>query len=231
MLKSIKLTWQSGSLGKVALLLWVTVLGTCCVTVPPLFQTVKPISQFMTTSQGKTLHWLPHILPLGCIRHPSITDQDAEKYHLVATWWNEKIGLKLFQEQCMYWPPTREFPNGPVVGFVILSIQPFEPPSCVCNGLTMHMTNLPQAAGMTALYTINGQDEIIYGATVQIAPRSKNNLNTWLHEFGHVLGLEHDKKNPKSVMYPIANSDQELDISDEDRKIIRSVYGIDERNE
>jgi hypothetical protein len=171
--------------------------------------------------EGFLAKWNKADLPATCTYNP---DEIKGKRALLQDSWlatvsHSAVALPLISK-CQPWLINKPFPERPPVGGVLVRVG--TPPEKEEDGVTVTTPFDAEHGGSTILY--HQADGSIGGAVIWIAPNIPENLElvVWVHEFGHALGLAHDRTRD-SVMYPVAG-DRAAKFTDKDWKHLREAY-------
>ena len=98
----------------------------------------------------------------------------------------------------------------------------FQPP--LKEGETRTTTNMDHPGGIT---TAAFKDDKPYGMRIVVRPEykegEKDAYRVWIHEFGHALGLGHDRTE-SSIMY-LSIEARPGELSEKDVRLLRDAYG------
>lgn len=178
-------------------------------------------------------------LSCGFRTKPSLDWPAPDEKELFSVCWREGLPYALVPEACEN-PETIEWDHSPVVvtsepdlsGLVVASVDAWNEqlgfelfrwdrlnpdadvivtrggPHALYRGLAQHSKNADGSLHCSILIF----DDAVYS------------MDTMIHELGHAVGLEHDPKNRRSVMYPSSAGRYLPDIEPADLRVLRRRY-------
>lgn len=170
---------------------------------------------FMKGKKGKDLVWGSSPV---CIYDPDevhvdhLAVMDAVRQDI-----NLKVG-KMILPPCDPWMLKDPFPKQQLRGNIIIHVtSKLEEEK---DGVTVSDPFTPKTGGVTYLY--EDDDGKLMAVVMKIHTDMAKDKKVWLHEFGHALGLAHDRRKD-SIMYPQLQ-DRGNDLSSTDLKNLRKAY-------
>jgi len=165
-------------------------------------------------SKGQVLKW--ETLPITCVYDPKNLDVGSiEMYDLVRQQINKHFTKPLLGG-CVPWALEMEMPELVPRELVLRIGRPAEPEV----GVVVYDPFESEAGGTT--YLMEDTKGFVGAAQVWISEAQKDDQRVWLHELGHVLGLDHDRLKD-SVMYKTL-TDRGTRLSGKDIEHLREVY-------
>lgn len=169
---------------------------------------------------GKLLRWDKRDLPLVCFYKSTVPDALVEAYSVAASTINDAVGESLLRACSPWMLESKAMPNMPGPGIVYLENNIEGLPT---DGMSVEDENDPETGGRTVMY-YDKRTGIMRSAVVQIGQNLQGkDAAVFLHELGHVLGLEHDRLKD-SIMYENL-SGRPGGLTQKDAKLLKKAYG------
>jgi hypothetical protein len=198
MFKFFASVWRSNWKNKVMLIGGALILLASAVLIPYAVITRHGDIGFLKASNGKPLQWEKGDFPITCMAHSSVEPKHLAVYEKARSEINARVGRELLGF-CSPWMLTKPFPTRPMRATVLLHIG--RAPQKAADGVIVDTPWTAHPGGVTRLWGRTERAERIYGSMVWIDPTYGENFAVWLHELGHVLGLDHDRLRD-SIMWP-----------------------------
>jgi len=169
---------------------------------------------------GKMLHWDRRDLPLVCFYPDGTPETLIEFYGVAAHTINDAVGETLLRPCSPWMLANKPMPKVPTQGLVYLQQGVGEVET---ESTTFEDENDPETGGRTLLY-YDIRTGLLRSAIVQIGSNLQGkDAAVFLHELGHVLGLEHDRTKD-SIMYENV-SGRPGGLTQKDAKLLKGAYG------
>lgn len=176
---------------------------------------------FLLADDGKPLRWDESYVPISCTHDDSVRMKHLKLYYQAVNEYNSKVGVELFGP-CSPWERSIDLP-GLLFSKVLLRVA--EPPVSRPSRHRMIVeANIPwiHPGGWTLLFARKKKPHNIVAAPVWMSPDHALSYVAWLHELGHVLGLEHTELRA-SVMWPKIEERSAV-LSDIDISWLKEAY-------
>ncbi len=222
MLNFFKGIWQKNWKGKATLIFGALVLIGALAGVTYAVVTGEGDEGFLKTEAGKPYQWEISQLPLQCMYDDSVISDHLDTYNVARKVINDAVGQILIGP-CLWWQIfSNSFPVKPVEGTFLLRIG--KPPVSERDGVTVEDPFKAHPGGVTKPFLRPDGSGHIFGMMVWIDPTFEKGLNNrvWIHELGHVLGLDHDRLQG-SIMYSKVIT-RPGKLSSRDIKMLKAAY-------
>ena len=179
----------------ILLLLVSCVSGECRDDPDPLYPVYR---SFFHNKCGKTLRWKPNAFPLTVYVDPNLSVEQYYWTKLAMEEWNERIGKEVFTF------PTEAYTRSQEV---------------------VYITSGSVERDYLGTTTLSTQESLeLRHAVVKLRPSLHPAVGalTLVHELGHALGLKHNMRNQRSVMWPSIGLDGQT-ITEEDLRGARML--------
>ena len=223
MINFFKNIWQKNWKGKATLIFGAAIFLAAAIFLPYAIITRQGDEGFLKAPNGKDLQWPKDAFPLTCtltdsvkIEHKVLIDQARMEI-------NRKVGKDLIGP-CVDWMLQKDPPKY-LQGGLLIRVEKVPEDTAPTEG-TIVKVETPWTAhpgGQAPPLSRKSEPNVIVAVPVWIDPAYAKNPAVWLHEFGHALGLKHDRTKD-SVMYPTIQ-DRPGHLSSTDVKGLKRAYG------
>jgi hypothetical protein len=218
MITFLKNVWQKDWKGKATLIAGAFIFVGAIVSLIYAISTREGDVGLMKAKNGKSLHW--DDVPVACIAHSNVTGEHLAYFDRARKELNTRVG-KILISPCSGWMLVdKVFPVKPVEATILLHIG--KAPTEEVDGVVVETPWTAHPGGTTMLFSRKDRRDSIYGAMVWIDKAWAKEYSVWLHELGHVLGLDHDRLQD-SVMWPKIQ-ERPGKLSNKDVKCIQAAY-------
>lgn len=191
--------WQFIKNNKWMFIIGATIIVVAAVTIIYAVATHEGDVSF-AVRDGHQLRWKKEGLPVGCFYEEGFAQ--LQQYDAARKIFNTSTGLQLLSP-CMPWRINKPMPHH-IIGTLTLHVG--KPPSAQKDGIEVDDPFKSHPGAVTELKYDKRTGELQSAATYIDPAAPKDELeHIWVHEMGHVLGLDHDRLKD-SVMYPTLDS-------------------------
>jgi len=180
-------------------------------------------SGLLRIQDNKDLHWDRSYIPVNCTYDDSVGVGHLKLYYQARNEFNNRTGIQLLNK-CTSWVNPADLPEF-LFARLLLRVEdiPKQREDRINKKIIIE-TNIPwiHSGGWTLLFSRVEEPTVIVTASMWMHPAYASSYTAWLHELGHVLGMQHSDVRD-SIMWPKIE-ERAGKLSDTDLKWLKKTY-------